>query len=185
MFDRAISLAARSERRIRRLAVSLFVSISTLVGNASATTLAQRMSLERVVDASERIVVGKVLDVVSGRDEQGVPSTWITLEVLSTLRGHAADTITIKQFGVVAPLADGTLFGLAGLPSYRVGEESVIFLRGESSRGFTSPAGLADGIFKIDRTHGAPLVGNDAAGRRPEGLERFLERVKRLADPDH
>jgi len=101
--------------------------------------------------------------------------------VSQSVRGPNAESLTIKQFGVAEPLADGTLARVPGIPQYSLGEEVVIFLRGESSRGFTSPVGLSQGVYRVDRAHGQPFVGFDSPGRPPEELDAFLGRVKRLA----
>src|SRR2546428_6621847 len=110
------------------------------------------MALARVTDVAARIVHGTVLEVRSGRDESGLPATWITLAVARTLKGPHQDRLTIKQLGVATPLPDGTITRIAGMPQYRAGDEVVLFLHGESRRGFTSPVGLGQGVYRVSPT---------------------------------
>ena len=77
------------------------------------------------------------------------------------------------------PPPDGTVARVPGLPRYGVGEEVVLFLRGESGRGFTSPVGLGQGVYRVTRVHGRPFVRGDLPGRW-EDLEAFVSRVQRL-----
>lgn len=125
---------------------------------ADATMMVTPMTVDEVTAESRQVVHGIVTDVASGRDESGVPSTWTTLAVVEVLKGAPERTLTIKQYGVAAPLEDGTLTRIVGLPTYQVGEEVVLFLRGASRRGFTSPVGLGQGTYRVRRS----------AGKQPE-----------------
>jgi len=136
----------------------------------------ERLSLERVTHAAARIVHGTVLEVRSARDASGLPATWITLDVVRTLKGPHAERLTIKQLGVAAPLADGTITRIAGLPQYHVGEEVVLFLHGVSTRGFTSPVGLGQGAYRVGR---GARVRSDAGPGASRDLEDFLAEVAR------
>jgi hypothetical protein len=157
------------------------VSALTVIATPAApTTMLRRMRLGEVVAAAERIVVATVVDVRSGQDPEGAPATWVTFEVSRDLRGLPTQQLRIKQFGVTEPLADGTLLCPPDLPRYRPGDEVVIFLRRPSSRGFTSPVGFGQGVYRIDRAHGRPLVRSDLRGRGPEHLDELLARIEQL-----
>jgi hypothetical protein len=121
-----------------------------------------------------------VVDVASGRDVSGLPATWVTLDVGRPLKGARAGRLTFKQFGSAEPLPDGALAAVAGVPRYRVGEEVVVFLRGDSSRGFTSPVGLGQGVYRVRAERGRRTVRGDL-GAEDEDLDAFLERVRKLA----
>ena len=59
-----------------------------------------------------------------------------------------------------------------GVPSFRPGEEVIVFLYPESSAGLTSPVGLGQGKFTVRRDkHGARFAFNDMGNR---GLFRGL-----------
>jgi len=137
------------------------------------------LSLARVTGLAARIVQATVLEVRSGRDDAGLPATWITLAVARTLEGPHSQRITIKQFGVATPLPDGTITRIAGMPQYRAGQEVVLFHHGESRRGFTSPIGLGQGAYRVSRGAAGAQVHNDAGGAR--NLEDFLAEVERRA----
>jgi hypothetical protein len=102
-------------------------------------------------------VIATVASVTEGADEHGIPSTYVTLEVSEHLKGAAADRFTIKQIGGTASIR------IAGMPTYRPGEEVVLFLHKDSSAGFTSPVGLSQGRYRIVRH------GSKAEVRRPPG----------------
>jgi len=155
------------------------LALIVLVAPARAT-MVERMALDRIARDAARIVQATVVEVHSGRDESGMPATWITLAVGRALKGAAAKTITIKQYGTSEPLPDGTLTRVAGLPRYAVGDEVVLFLHAESRRGFTSPVGFGQGAWRVDRRRGRPVVADDAGGRRRD-LDEFLATVGRLA----
>jgi len=147
---------------------------------AGATTLLRRVPLELAAAEAVRIVHATVVDVHSDRDEWGAPATWVTLDVARTLKGAVPRHLTIKQFGTAAPLGDGSLTRIPGLPRYAVGEELVLFLRGDSARGFTSPVGLGQGVYRVVRRGGRRTVRGDLSGKE-EDLGTFLARVERLA----
>ena len=141
--------------------------------------MVKRLSLVDVTHAAARIVHGIVVEVRSDRDETGLPATWITFAVVRTLKGPPADRLTIKQLGVAAPLADGTITRIAGLPQYRVGEEVVVFLHGVSPRGFTSPVGFGQGAYRVGRGARGVYVRSDAGPGAGRNLEDFLAEVTR------
>ena len=167
--------------RARRAVLAALV----LAAAPAAATVVARMSLARVVDEAACIVHARVVEVRSGRDEAGLPATWVTLAVTETLKGPEASTLTVKQYGVTDALPDGTLARIPGLPRYTTGEEAVLFLRGESRRGFTSPVGLGQGVFRVRHRAGRARVASDlAAPGAPAAdtdLGAFLDKVRRLA----
>ena len=144
----------------------------------------QRLSLEAVTAEAGHIVHGTVTDVRSGRDERGIPATWVTLEVARTVKGTHAPQLTVKQLGTTEPLSDGAIGGVPGLPHYHSGEDVVLFLRTESVHGFTSPVGLQDGVYRV-RTEGTQqlLRGPDGGARDAapaQGVDAFLDRVETM-----
>ena len=166
----------------RRGAGLVAAALLALAAPARAT-MVLRLPLDRVAGDAARIVHATVVDVRSGRDDQGLPATWITLDVARTVKGAAAGQVVFKQFGVSRPLADGTVARVSGLPRYVVGEEVVLFLRGDSGRGFTSPVGFGQGVYRVDRRGGHASVRDDARGHARQDLDAFLDDVGRLVRP--
>jgi len=162
----------------------VWISVALAAVPAAATTLMRRVPLELAAAEAARIVHATVVDVHSGRDEWGAPATWITLDVARTLKGAVPRHLTIKQFGTAAPLSDGTLTRIPGLPRYAVGDELVLFLRGDSARGFTSPVGLGQGVYRVVHRGGRGTVQGDLS-RKEEDLTTFLARVERLTGQGH
>jgi len=120
--------------------------------------MTMRLDLAQLVAATDRAFVGRVVSVRSGRDTAGLPSTWVTFAVDQVIKGKIGGELTMKQFGTMTPLSDGSMVRLPGLPSYTPGEEMVVFLSGESDGGFCSPIGLAQGKFPIVRRGGEATV---------------------------
>jgi hypothetical protein len=186
-------------RRIAAVA-ALVLALATPAAAMDAVPLA----FDDVVARADCIVHGTVADVTAGRDADGIPATWIALDVTECLKGAAGSRLVFKQAGVPAPLADGTMLRIPGLPRYRTGDEVVLFLHRPSGRGFTSPVGLGQGLFRVERRDGERVVRSPsasgsalpspsrasslagAAGSPPpagavESLPDFLDRVRAQA----
>ena len=141
------------------------------------------LQFDDVVARAAQVVHGTVREVVPGRDADGIPSTWITVDVVECLKGHAGASLTIKQLGVDEPLGDGTLLRVPGIPRYRPGEEIVVFLHAPSRRGFTSPVGLGQGLYRAESASSGRAVRAALGTGSPESLSAFLERVRRRTKP--
>jgi hypothetical protein len=168
----------RGRRAVAGLALALV--LGAVVPPARATVVV-RKPLARVAREAGRIVHGTVTAVRVGRDEAGLPATWITLAVVRTVKGPAARQLTLKQFGTAEPLPDGAIGRIAGLPRFAVGDEVVLFLRPESGRGFTSPVGLGQGTYRVRRGAAGARVRRDAPGATTRDLGAFLADVERFA----
>ena len=160
-----------------KLVSATFLLVATL---ADAATLVRRLPLEEVTQQADRIVHARVVAVQSGRDESGLAATWVTLEVQRTLKGAATGQLVVKQFGAATPLADGAVARIAGLPAYAPGEEVVLFLRAPSGRGFSSPVGLGQGVYRVRGSGQRRMVAADLSGKQ-EALDAFLSKVATLS----
>ena len=164
---------------LRRVFGVLALAVGFAAPAAEASMMIKPMTLDEVTAESKHVVHAVVTSVVADRDEHGVPSTWTTFEVAETLKGDHASVFTVKQYGVATPLADGTVTRLAGMPKYEVGDEVVIFLRGASRLGFTSPVGLGQGTYRVKR-HGRtrPEVRGEDGAAAPQDLDTLVAKVK-------
>lgn len=171
---------------MRRGAGRLAVALAIVVGIAgsSAAMDVRRLELDEVVARADCIVHGTVASIVSGRDGDGIPATWVTLDVEECLKGGTGPSLTVKQVGVQDPMPDGTLFRIPGLPRYRPGDEVVLFLHAPSGRGFTSPVGMAQGYYRVEASERGRVVraAREPAAAAPsaaaEMLPAFLDRVR-------
>jgi hypothetical protein len=148
-----------------------------VVDGADALML-RRMTLSEQVHEAGDIVHGVVAEVATSPDESGILATWVTVDVARTLKGPARQRLTFKQLGGTGTPVAGSLLHVADLPSYRTGEEVVLLLRRPSRRGFTSPVGLADGIFRVEHAASGARVRDpqaDAATTDVDALLRAIE----------
>ena len=170
----------RSIRALGMAAALLFVA------GATASTVAPR-NLVHLIDDAQDIVVGSVTAVTDGVDAEGVPYTEVTLAVGETLRGSQGDTMSFRQFGLLAPrvLPNGkTMYAVRppGWPQYTTGERVLLFLtRPASQTGLRTTVGLEQGKFAITNnllrlaaTEGALFDGVDIAANTLTAEERAL-----------
>ncbi|MEL6674583.1 MAG: hypothetical protein AAFR61_20400 [Bacteroidota bacterium] len=134
-----------------------------LIGQVASQNLAQ------LIQASEDILTGKVLQIQDGfvSVAQGqLPYTEITLQVYETLKGKAAGTFSFRQFGLIKPrrLANGKQYlGVTPpeWPRFTPGEEVLLFLyKGSAVSGLRSTAGLVQGKFLLQQGRALNGAGN-------------------------
>jgi len=162
--------------RLQPFFVAIVGALTVSVTAASAT-MTMQLELAQIVAAADRAFVGRVVSVHSDRDRAGIPSTWVTFAVDQVMKWTVGSELTIKQFGTATRLDDGSLLRLPGLPTYAIGDEMVVFLRGESEAGFSSPIGLAQGKFPIVRHAGDAMVAATAENAKA------LRTLRRFAKP--
>ncbi|HWQ35966.1 MAG TPA: hypothetical protein VNQ79_24195 [Blastocatellia bacterium] len=139
------------------------------------------MNLNELTAGAGRIVHGRIAEVRRGvhPDYSHIAVTFVTLDVVETLKGAAAGRITFMQFA-------GATQGQAHnyhLPKYMVGEEVVLFLYPESRYGFTSPVGEGQGKFLVsnDLRTGRRALMNERGNQllfEPLKTEKAMSRLK-------
>jgi len=149
--------------------IALAFSIS-----AGALTVLQ-LNLEQLTGLSEKIFVGRCVDVTQEKDAKGRTVQKVTFDVLQTLKGDPETQVTFRQLGFVEGAAgleslqtppDVQVQSLdRDLPHYQVGEESIVFLSAPGDSGITAPVGLGQGKFTVMETGGAKTVVNGAGNR--------------------
>ncbi len=111
------------------------------------------MNVADLVRHSASIVVGTVSSVTQSSAPGQLPYTQISVKVSETITGRRAPdgTLIFRQFGLQSPLpaADGRKFvgTIAGMPSYKTGDQVVLFLGPVSRIGLRTTAGLQQGKF--------------------------------------
>ncbi len=152
--------------------LSLALSAAFVAPSASATTV-RLLSIQEVAGAANRIVVATIASVEEGADENGAPSSYVTLQVSQSLKGSTPARFTIKQFGSGTTSPAG--MRIPAMPTYRPGEEVVLFLHPDSAAGFTSPVGLGQGKYSVVRRDSEAYLHNiygDASYQRAVARQR-------------
>ncbi|MCG8608112.1 hypothetical protein MJD09_24390 [bacterium] len=170
-------------KKVSRIAPFLFFFVIAMTDGTFATKLLHR-NLKGLVEVAHSVFTGRCVSVSEGiRDlENGAKLyyTEYTFEVEETLKGHVGRTVTFRQFGWASPRQiDDTRAiypGIMAMPNYREGEDYLLFLIGESRLGLTSPAGLNQGAFLVEKDQDGLAVAANAILNR--GLFRDISSVE-------
>ena len=108
--------------------------------------LTMQVDLARMVDESENVVLARVTNVVAEKhpDFGNLDTVVVTLQVLDPIKGSPGAVLTFRQYVFDIHDRDTKL-------GYRAGEEVVVMLRRPSQFGLTSPVGLEQGRFRVER----------------------------------
>lgn len=139
-----MGIPARTSRWSALAAAAGFVALlGATPGNA--TTLA-RLSTEQLVDASELIVRGTVVEVWSELDERGAVWTRAQISVSEVMKGDAeVTTVVVDQQGGTY---GGRTYESGAAARFSPGEDAVLFLeRLESGR--VVPVGMVQGKYTV------------------------------------
>ncbi|HSR68801.1 MAG TPA: hypothetical protein VLU25_12760 [Acidobacteriota bacterium] len=119
-----------------------------LLGTLWATSV-KPVNLQEMVGSAERIFWGSCVRVEETALPSGLVATQYTFQVRRGLKGvEAGEMVTFRQL----QSTDRQSLKIPGLPTFRKGQESLIFLYGESRLGLTSPVGLQQGVFRVEQT---------------------------------
>lgn len=158
--------------RAWRTAAAVILLVALSAGGSGAMTLLP-LDLPELTAQAERIFVGRVETVATGRDQTGLPAVWTTFAVEQPLKGWpgaAPAHLTLKQLGANFGGAGAAVVPHGALPRYREGESVVLFVHPDSTLGFTSPVGLGQGCFRIGEHDGVRTVENDVGNRNLSGI---------------
>jgi len=132
-----------------RLIPSIAVVALTLLGShlASATTV-QKFSRQELTKKSDSIVMAKVQDVYSSQDAVSKEIyTYITLNVTESVKGAKGEKqVTIRQLG---GSVGNLISAVPGTPSFKTGEEVVVFLSVRDKDGYPWVMGLQQGKYSV------------------------------------
>ena len=107
---------------------------------------AVQMDITEAVQQADLILEAHVLSMRSLRSE-GMLETEYLLQVERTFLGEDLTTRVVRIPGGVLP--DGSGMILAGMPTIRQGEDTLLFLSSEGSTGIRMPVGLAQGKYGL------------------------------------
>lgn len=121
-------------------------------------TMVLPMNLEELTSQADKVFVGECESVMDGVDSNNFPATFVTYRVLEMIKGEPALKLSFKQYGVIQDKLDrffesSKILVMApyiyGQVNHTVGEQAVLFLRGNSELGFTGVVGMGQGKFQI------------------------------------
>ncbi len=124
-----------------------------------ATTVVP-MSVERLTQASTRVVLGQAEDSWTEWNAQHtIIYTLTRFRVNSTLKGETVDTVIVKQMGGRVPHYEQKVAGVRQLAK---GDSAVLFLHpSEANDGTEVITGLMQGNFRLLRSRAGELVVNN------------------------
>jgi hypothetical protein len=166
-----------------RLYGSCFVAL-LLVANTSATVLIPA-DFNEIVSGSQLIVHGRVVDVRAQMvgDRRTIESV-VTVSVMDAIKGDPGTTVYVRVPG--GEIGRYRRF-MIGAPSFRSGEEVVLFLSGRPPS-IPMPFGLSQGVYRVSsaadgrRLIAPPLVeGRVVRGdpaRQPIDVAAFVQQVR-------
>ena len=151
------------------------VLVALLLSIPLRATMVLPLTLDQIAARADKIFVGRCESVSIDLDENRIPVTYVTYEVLQGIKGDVRRYETVKLIGVPkggspkgAVLADDGLLAsrqrsdsVTSPNEFSVGEEEILFLYRESRWGFTSPVGYGQGRFRIQTlSDGGQIVTN-------------------------
>lgn len=129
--------------------------LSVFAGGAAAQRNARvlQRNLAELTGDAYTIVVGRVASVRAEPHPQfqGLQSVVVTLDVSEVWKGQAGKQFTFRLY-VDDPIDQQTNLG------YKVGQQVLLFMTQPSKYGFSSPAGLEQGRFRIVRDASGSLT---------------------------
>ena len=146
---------------MKRIAFRPIALVAALLWNAfgvldAGATSVLPLSLTQIAAGAEHIAHVRCIGNDAVPDAAVGVVTETTFVVLDRAKGAGGATFTLRQAG-------GTLNGLAvryQTPTFRVGDEYVLFVPTASSLGLASPVGLVQGAFSVDPSPSGKTVGN-------------------------
>jgi len=168
--------------RFRLLLVAAITALALVGAQAALATSVLKFSLQELTKKSDSIVMARVDDAVSSWDAAHKEIyTFYTLSVLQSVKGSkGTTTITLRQLG-------GTVDNIAsivpGMPSFKKGEEVIVFLTQKDAAGYPWVMGLQQGKYTVTTgKDGVKMVRNDLAGT--ELLTKGGQHVDGTTSPD-
>lgn len=157
-----------------------WMTLAIVVATAAPAfpTVVVPADLPTAVAESDVIVHGRVVDVRSAATGPGGIETFVTVAVVEALKGapgrHVLFRVPNGQVGRYRRV-------VAGAPEFAAGDEVVVFLRGAPPQ-IPALFGLGQGVYRVARQAGAPVVLRGSAGRRPLPLEALTREIQGLVE---
>lgn len=136
--------------KLFQIFVFLFLFLGWALPGAHGLSV-KSLSLAQMVELSERIFKGTLLEITTDRDtfESGHVVNYYTFRVDEVIKGDLEDQVVIKQ------LADGP----RGLPEYEKGQTFLLFFPEDSDRtGLVAPVGIWQGQHRMTKVNGEWVI---------------------------
>ncbi len=130
---------------MRRVSSLIFLLVLISAGVASATTVA-KLTLEQLIEASDRIVVGEV-ESTEAFVRDGRVLTRIVVDVEDVWKGESTDEVEIIHLG---GRTEKLATRVHGMPHFSVGERALLFLEQPKGHEHFVVTGLSQGKYAID-----------------------------------
>jgi len=129
--------------------VRTFALLALCIAAADATTIVP-MSVEELTRAASNVVEAHALrSWTSWNPQHTLIYTYTAFQVSRSLKGQAAETVTVKQAGGTA---DGYTQKVSGVRQFQAGEDTLLFLRpSQAADGTLVVVGLMQGNFQMAR----------------------------------
>ncbi|MEZ6186516.1 MAG: hypothetical protein R3F62_16095 [Planctomycetota bacterium] len=145
-----------------------------------------------MAERAELVVHGVVSVTKAEKSDDGAIVTQIEVDVVEALKGTPGETFTFTVYGGILGNRGSAI---AGAPTFKRGEELVVFLTAENSKGLRTAIGLAQGKFSVREEKGQklafrnmqglrlvdPKTGEEEDPKRDQGvaLDQLLDRIRR------
>ncbi|MDA2926237.1 hypothetical protein MYX78_03220 [Acidobacteria bacterium AH-259-G07] len=163
---------------MKRLKSFGFTSLVVLALSTSLTTgtSVRIVNLFEMVQLADRVFWGKCLSAVKKSEESTLlPVMEYVFEVRRGIKGvRTGERVVFRQ----VQAAQRGVVGIPGIPHYRKGQEIWLFLHGDSRLGLTSPVGLAQGSFRLERTREGDIGFINALENRNLGYRLSVEEAR-------
>lgn len=171
-----------SKDRFRYAGLFALVLAVAIAAPASGSTFVH-MELPQLVEASDAVIEGRVVEVESFWDEKGtVIVTEAVIQVADQIAGHTDDWIRVRTWGGEV---DGYTVEAPGFPTFDRGERLVLFVhRPETGRGALRVTGYQLGKYRVVEEAGRmvarPTVDSGAVLLSPGGGRAEVPRALTL-----
>jgi hypothetical protein len=160
-------------RKHQHFLVLVVACVATAPAFAQRGALTVPRNLDQLTDRASDIVRGRVVSahVEKHPELSNLDTVVVTLHLTDTLKGAAKGTFTFRQY--IWDFRDN--LDAAG---YRKGQEFLLLMIAPSRYGLSSPAGLDQGRFRIERDNSGREMAINGAGnaRLFEGLNHATDK---------
>ena len=148
---------------MRSFRVSALVALCAgLIGPAHATSVL-RFTTAEMAERAEVVIHGIVADTRAELAPDGAIVTRIQLTVLEQLKGEPSELFEFVVYGGVLGKRGSAI---SGAPTFNRGEELIVFLTVENSKGLRTAIGLAQGKYSVRLEKGKKLAFRNMQGLR-------------------